>query len=236
MRHPQHIVVKESDLYPIIKSYFKKQGYAVFAEVACDYRGVDLVAVKGDEHIAVELKLTFNDAVVRQAMLGTHHFDKVYVAYAAKKATLFNIDDNYWALRESIRHRYDSVERRGIGILQVMPTGWIYEALEPKQQKPYRKLDLQHYVESDDDLGGVPYQRGVSEGYHELDSIKRYVTEHPDANWQEIYDNVSNHYASPRSLSGSMSQWRGFSLPEFKRTLTAQAEPSPKHGHSQQTS
>jgi hypothetical protein len=215
----EHIIKKESDLYPIIKKYLKEQGYTVFAEVACDYRGVDMVAVKGDEHIAIELKLQFNYKLLRQAYLGKSHFDKVYIAYPVKNATLFHVDDVYWSLRETTRQKYDLCRAWGLGIMQVLPTGMIYEALEPTQQKPYRKLDLQHYIEADDDLGGVPYQRGVSEGYQELKSIKSYVTVHPTASWQEIYDNVSNHYSSARSMAGSMGQWRGFSLVQFKIDL-----------------
>lgn len=216
---PVHIVVKEADLYPIIKKSFKADDYAVFAEVACDYRGVDLVAVKGDEHIAVELKLSFNDHVLRQATWDANFFDKVYVAYPVKKAVLFHVDDVYWSLREAAQQRYDYCKKWGIGILQVLPSGMIYEALEPTQQKPYRKLDLQHYVDADDDVGGVPYQKGVSEGYHELESIKKYVIAHPTASWREIYANVPTNYSSHTSLASSMSQWRGFYLQQFKDSL-----------------
>lgn len=214
-----HIVKRESDLYPIVKKYFKDQGYTVFAEVACMGRGVDMVAVKGDEHIAIELKLSFNSDVVWQARQATLHFDKSYIAFPVKEARFFHQPDYYWAQRESIQQRYLNMEGLGIGMLQVLPSGMVYEELEAKQQKPYRKLDLQHYVEADDDLGGLPYQKGVSEGYHELESIKKYVRDHPKANWREIFENVSTHYASHTSLAGSMSQWRGFYLSEFKKSL-----------------
>lgn len=214
-----HIVQKEADLYPIIKKSFKNDGYSVFAEVACNYRGVDLVAVKGDEHIAVELKKSFNDHVLRQATWDANYFDKVYVAFPVRKAILFHSDDVYWGLRESVRDRYDYCLKRGVGIIQVLPSGMVYEALEPTQQRTIRKLDLKHYIDADDDVGGVPYQKGVSEGYHELESIKKYVIAHPDASWREIYENVPNHYSSHTSLSSSMSQWRGFYLQAFKDSL-----------------
>jgi hypothetical protein len=216
---PTHIVVKEADLYPIIKKSFKNDGYAVYAEVASMYRGVDMVAAKGDEHIAIELKLAFNWHLLRQATWNASHFDKVYVAYPVKKAVLFHVDDVYWSLRESTRERYDYCVKWGVGIMQVLPSGLIYEALEPKQQKPFRKLDLQHYVDADDDVGGVPYQKGVSEGYHELESIKKYVIANPTASWREIFANVPTHYASHTSLASSMSQWRGFYLQAFKDSL-----------------
>lgn len=221
------MISKESDLYPLVKKSFNKDGYTVYAEVAVDYRGVDLVAAKGDEQIAVELKLSFNDSVVQQAMLATHHFDKVYVAFPVKKAIYFNISEHFEKLRETTKRRYGWCEQRGIGILEVFESGLIFEVLEPKVQQPYRKVDLQHYVESDDDLGGVPYQRGVSEGYHELMSIRKYVTEHPTASWKEIYANVSNHYSSHTSMAGAMRQWRGFNLSEFKASLVPKPADKP---------
>lgn len=214
-----HIVQLESDLYAPIKKYFKEEGYTVFAEVACMGRGVDMVAVKGDEHIAIELKMSFNSDVCWQARQAILHFDKSFVAFPVKEARFFHQPDYFWKQRETVQQMYNNLEAIGIGMLQVLPSGMVYTELEAKQQEPYRKLDLQHYIESDDDLGGLPYQKGVSEGYHELESIKKYVREHPKANWREIFDNVSTHYSSHNSLSGSMSQWRGFCLSEFKKSL-----------------
>lgn len=217
----EHIVKLESDLYPIIKKYFKQQGYTVFAEVACMGRGVDMVAVRGEEHIAIELKTSFNSDVCWQARQATLHFDKVFIAFPVNEARFFHQPDYFCKQKDTIQQRYDNLESKGIGMLQVLPSGMVYTELEAKQQEPYRKLDLQHYTESDDDLGGVPYQKGVSEGYHELESIKKYVIANPNASWREIFTNVSNHYSSHTSLAGSMSQWRGFSLNQFKRGLTS---------------
>ena len=215
----EHIVKLESDLYPIIKKYFKEQGYTVFAEVACGGRAVDLVAVKGQEKIAVELKTSFNSDVVWQAYQNRHYFNKVYIAFPVNSARFFHQEDYFWKQRESIQNRYNNVRNNGIGMLQVLPSGAVYMDNEPSEQSPMMKIDLQFYSESDNDLGGVPFQKGVSEGYHELLGIKKYVTENPNATWKEIYDNVPNHYSSPASLSGSMSQWRGFYLSEFKKSI-----------------
>lgn len=213
------LIAKECDLYPIIKKSFKNDGYSVFAEVAVQGRGVDMVALKDDEQIAIELKLRFNSSVVWQARQALLFFDKVYVAYPVKKIVMFHSDNVYSSLREGTQRLYNNCVHSGIGIMQVLPSGLIFEALEPKQQTPFRKVDLQHYIDGDDDLGGLPFQKGVSEGYHELESIKKYVIAHPTASWREIYENVSNHYSSHTSLAGSMAQWRGFSLNEFKKNL-----------------
>ena len=221
--------MKEADLYAPVKKSFKEEGYSVYAEVACNYRGVDMVAEKGEEQIAIELKLQFNDKVVRQATGNKHYFDKTYVAFPVKKPIYFNNPDELAKLRESVQWRYAVCQKLGIGILEVLPSGLVFEVLEAKQlDEPRRRLDLTHYIDADDDIGGLPYQRGVSEGYHELEAIKRYVTEHPTASWSEIYQNVSNHYSGAQSMAGAMRQWRGFSLQEFKKSLPSYKPEQPK--------
>lgn len=212
-------ITKEADLFPIIKSLYKEQGYKVFAEVAHFLRGIDLVAVKPEEHIAVELKLKFNIQVVRQAGWDTISFDKVYVAFPVKKPILFHNQDTYWEQRESTRKCYDGCRERGIGILQILPTGIVFEALEAKKQDTVRRMDFSHHLEKEDDIGGVPNQKGVSAGYYELENIKDYVRTHPNASWREIFENVHTHYSDHRSLAGAMSRWRGFSLKQFKSSL-----------------
>lgn len=213
------MIVQEKDLFPPLKQHFKERGFSVYAEVAHFLRGIDLVAVKEEEHIAVELKMRFDDHCVRQASWDTISFDKVYVAFHTKKPVLFHSNDVYWKLKDSIKQRYDRCVSQGIGIFQVLPSGVIFEALEPKRQERIRRMDFAHHVESENDIGGLPCQKGVSAGYYELENIKDYVRAHPQAKWQEIFENVHTHYSSAKSLAGSMGQWRGFSLVEFKKSL-----------------
>lgn len=219
-------IAKEQDLFPIIKKSFKERGFAVYAEVAHYLRGIDLVAVKPEEHIAVELKMTFNNHLIRQAGWDTTSFDKVYIAFPVSKPVLYHNDETYWKIKESVRARYDRCVAQGIGIFQILPSGVIFEALEAKQQEYLKRMDFSHYTEGEDDIGGLPSQKGVSAGYYELESIKDYVRAHPEARWQEIFDNVHTHYSNHRSLAGAMRQWRGFSLQEFKKTLPIYQQPA----------
>lgn len=207
--------MRETDLFPPLKKYFKEQGYSVFAEVACFYRGVDFVAVKSDDHIAVEMKLSFNWQVVRQARDNIISFGSSYVAFPVKKARILGGEK----MNKRDAEKYEHCVSRGIGILQVLPQGTIFEALPCRYQKPYRVFDFSQYQENEHDQAGLPCQKGVSEGYYELEAIKAYVRKNPLANWKEIFANVNNHYSSHTSLAGSMSQWRGFSLAEFKKSI-----------------
>jgi len=209
---------KEKDLFPPLKKMFNEQGYSVFAEVPVAYRGVDFVAVKGDDHIAVEMKLSFNHDVIRQASYSLYTFGKACVAFPVLKPFLVH-GDSYWELNEKTRYKIDWCAKYGIGILQVMRCGTIFTALEPVQQERRRIFDFQHYRETDEDEAGLPFQKGVSTAARALVAVKEYVKLNPDADWKEIYNNVQNHYSSHTSMAGSMSQWRGFSLPEYKKSL-----------------
>jgi hypothetical protein len=221
--------LKEKNLFPPLKAHFKQLGYKVYAEVPCFYRGVDFVAAKGDDHIAVEMKTSFNDEVVRQASSNIISFGKSYVAYPVRDVVLIPDDyedmqrDNHRAfrkLRQTVQDRVSDCQRAGIGILQVVGKSQIVvEVLEAKYQKPYRVFDFSVYRESKNDEAGLPFQKGVSAGYEELKAIKRYVRKHPAASWPEIFQNVQNHYSDYRSLAGSMRQWRGFSLSEFRKSV-----------------
>lgn len=208
--------MKEKDLFPPLKKYFKEKGCSVFAEVPCFYRGVDFVAVNGNNHTAVEMKLSFNVDVVRQAHDNITSFGNSYVAFPVKKPIVYSSEVTYFKLRESIRIRYDRCVKLGIGILQVLPDGTIFTALECVYKEPYRVFDFSQYRESDEDEAGLPYQKGVSSGYMELKAIKEYVLANPNTTWKEIYKNVQNHYSSYNSLSSSMRSWRGFDLKQFK--------------------
>lgn len=195
----------EKEMFPHLKKSFNDDGYEVYPEVPLHYRGVDLVAVKENEHIAVEMKLSFTKGVVWQAMRCRDNFHKTYVAVPVK-------------IRENTE-KYDWCVNNGIGILQVQPMGTVVEVLESTPITPRIIYDFDIFEEKDDDEGGLPTQRGVSVAKLDLKRIKKYVTENPTASWDEIYDNVQTHYAHAKSLKGSMRQWQGFNLDVFKANL-----------------
>lgn len=68
--------LKESDLFMPIYEYFEELGYLVNGEV----KGCDLVAVKDDELIVVELKKTLNLDVILQGVERQKIGDLVYIA------------------------------------------------------------------------------------------------------------------------------------------------------------
>jgi len=73
--------LSETDLYRPVADYLTEQGYSVYGEV----RDCDLVASRGDELVAVELKLGFCLNLVAQAVERQKAVEAVYVAVPRPK-------------------------------------------------------------------------------------------------------------------------------------------------------
>ena len=72
----------EKDLFNPIKGYFEKQGFVCDGEV----EGIDLYMEKGEEQIAVELKVSLDFRSVQQAALRQKMFEKVYIGIFKPKS------------------------------------------------------------------------------------------------------------------------------------------------------
>lgn len=81
---------RESDLYPAIKAHLTARGYEVKGEVGA----ADVVAVKGDAVLVVELKTGFSLTLFHQGIARQAITDAVYLAVpagGARKALLANV-------------------------------------------------------------------------------------------------------------------------------------------------
>jgi hypothetical protein len=156
----------EADLYPAVKAFLEAQGYDVKAEV----RGCDVVATRGSEPpVIVELKLSFNLALVLQGVDRLAMTDRVYLAVARPRgrhgrASIF---------RRDVRHL---CRRLGLGVLAVAPArGHAVHAngrdaarrveviLDPLPYRPRRRArDLARLLGEHARRAGDPNRGGVS--------------------------------------------------------------------------
>lgn len=113
---------READLYPLLKQHFLRQGYSVYAEVPAPHGGyVDLLAVRGDRTVAVEMKKRFSRLALRQASRNRRFVWQSLVATAHLPA--FNARTRALCTR------------RGLGLLMVKPDG-VTMLLPAKEQAP----------------------------------------------------------------------------------------------------
>jgi hypothetical protein len=107
--------MRETDLYPPVKAYLERQGYAVKAEV----NSCDVVALRGDEPpVIVELKLGLTIALLLQGVDRQALSDAVYVAFAAGKGPRWKA-----TLRDAVK----LCRRLGLGLISVRPDRGLVE-------------------------------------------------------------------------------------------------------------
>lgn len=123
--------VRERDLYGPVKAYLEKQGYTVRGEVmACD-----LMAVRGEDLVIVELKAAFNLELLLQGVRRQAVTDAVYLAVPAPR-------------RGEGSHRWGEIRglcrRLGLGLIFVhmtsLPT--VEVVCDPESYRPRRKPNL----------------------------------------------------------------------------------------------
>ncbi|WP_341864068.1 DUF2161 family putative PD-(D/E)XK-type phosphodiesterase [Gymnodinialimonas sp. 57CJ19] len=98
--------MKETDLYPPVKAHLEAQGYAVKGEIG----PADVMGLRGDEMVVVELKKGFSLTLFHQGIARLAVCDCVYVAVSKGKG-------RPWlkSLRENVR----MARRLGLGVMAV---------------------------------------------------------------------------------------------------------------------
>jgi hypothetical protein len=85
MKEKKKEILYEEDLYEPIRDYLTEAGYTVKGEV----KHLDVMAVKDDELLIVEMKKTLNLDVILQASIRQRLTDRVYIAVPKKGKVLF---------------------------------------------------------------------------------------------------------------------------------------------------
>lgn len=145
----------EMDLYPPVKALLESQGYVVKGEV----QGCDVVGVRGDEPpVVVELKRTFNLAVVLQGVDRLAMTDLVYLAVGRSP-------DRPAAIRKLCR-------RLGLGLIVVSSRG-ARVVLDPLPYRPRQsrvrttRLLGEHQRRAGDPTMGGSVRRPIMTAYRQ---------------------------------------------------------------------
>lgn len=160
--------MRETELYPPLKSYLEKQGYTVKSEIT----GADIVAVRGDEPpVIVEMKTAFSLGLFHQGVKRQALSEAVYLA-VPKSGT------------KAFKNNVGLARRLGLGVLSVrLRDGCVQAVCDPgpfvprmSKVKTGRLLREFHRREGDPNVGG--HRGGIVTAYRQ-DSIKvaRYLCE-----------------------------------------------------------
>ncbi|MDE6182598.1 MAG: hypothetical protein K2F59_05295, partial [Eubacteriales bacterium] len=119
---------KETDLFEPIKKHFIKKGYKVQGEV----KNCDIICLKNEEILAIELKKSFNLKVLYQAMERKAFSNYVYIGIERPK--------NF--RKKEVKNMLKVLEKMEIGLITVAmdsPTKNVDIVLEPLYKKVYTK-------------------------------------------------------------------------------------------------
>ncbi|MEM8995830.1 MAG: DUF2161 family putative PD-(D/E)XK-type phosphodiesterase [Acidobacteriota bacterium] len=207
----------ESDLYPPIKAFLEAQGYAVKGEVG----PCDVMAVRGDEPpVVVELKESFNLAVVLQAVDRLAVSEAVYVAFRVGKGH----SASWRTRRKSV---LGLLRRLGVGLLTVSTRGAVEAVLDPAPYRPRarperRRRLLKEFVErvGDPEAGGSAVGKRLTA--YRQDSLRcaRALAEHGALKVSVLRDRTGVDRAGPILLANHYG-W-------FDRVSRGHYELSPK--------
>lgn len=110
--------MKEADLYPLLKRYLEDLGFAVQAEV----NNIDVVAIKDDEMVIVEMKTQLNLKLIYQGCQRQKMSDTVYLAVPK----LNN--------KKTLKERLHILRRLNLGLLEVnLEKGTVEALIDPTE-------------------------------------------------------------------------------------------------------
>jgi len=207
--------LKEKDLFEPLKNWLEAQGFTVYAE----YNGIDVIAVKDDEVIAIEMKKTMNLKVIDQILNVSDSVNKAYVC-VFNQPRKRSFQDNNMTIGEQI------LRKLNIGVIKITATNSYYHGadegitftIDNVWYKPQRKEIPKDYYRNIPDyyqknIGGVKSGDGSLTPYRvSILTIEDYFIDRKNkpATIKEIANDIGDqlHWTNPKaSIRQSLTSW-----------------------------
>jgi len=197
--------MREADLFPVVKAWLEEQGFIALAEVPLFYRGahcIDVVGYRLHRTVAIELKTGFTAPLARQLGQVILVTPWSYAAAPTKPSKTF----------------HTTAHRIGFGILRLTDHVEVLHKPHISRHHSLIAYRQQQFIDRCTQLvaedvhthktGGVPQLAGIGPAQDVARAVAQYRTTHPDATWEELYENIPNHYAHVRSMRGALRSRR----------------------------
>lgn len=189
---------RETELSDPVSGWLISLGFTPYAEVLLPKYGrqIDLIGRKNQQLITVELKRSLTKHAIHQTATCDLITPDRYAAVATQPKP------------QGIAR----CSQLGIGLLSVT-NNTVTVLLEPAPspvRKDWTQTDYPSLIHKILDAmpphgtAGHPCRRGEGPAQDCYDRIAAYRSLNPRASWSQIFTNVLNHYATPRSLASSM--------------------------------
>jgi len=187
--------MKESDLFLPIKKYLVES--LSCTEVYGEVIDIDILALRGEDDISVELKTSLNWKVIEQAIDRSRGCQYVYVGVPETKHLS-------WLAKETL-------ERYGIGLLVVNERNRVRELIKPsKQVNKARRYRFRDYIKEHHSktIGGVKTGEGPTAYSETMVKVREFMKGKGWMTAQDIAKSVKTHYS-------------GDPVPQIRDTLRA---------------
>ena len=155
--------MRESDLYPPLKAFLSGQGYAVKSEI----ENCDVVAIRDESIVIVELKLRLNLAVLLQAVDRLKLSNTIYIG----------VPQGLAILKKQRKQIIKLMRMLGLGLLVIEPNAAVGnvdvlvdpQAYKPRQIKQQREKLLGEFMQrvGDPNRGGTSTKQGIMTAYRQ---------------------------------------------------------------------
>lgn len=142
---------KETDLFLPIKNFFEKNNYKVQGEI----KNCDIICIKNDDIIAIEIKKSFNLKVLYQAMDRKVFSNYVYIAISRPK--------NF--RKKEVKHMIKILKSLNIGLITVAldsPIKTVDIILKPDFKKIYKNSKKKKIILNEFENRNLSYNLGGS--------------------------------------------------------------------------
>lgn len=153
----------ERDMYHVIKDFLINLGYNVKAEVL----NADIVAIKDDIILIIEMKTSFSTHLIHQGLMRQHHSDKVYLAIPKPSNKV--LTSSVFKEKKNIVRRLElglllaDVEHEKVEII-LEPNQYHYKQNHRKRNKLFNEFNLR---QTSLNTGGVVREKIIT-AYKEL--------------------------------------------------------------------
>jgi hypothetical protein len=180
----------ECDLAEPVFDWLKSRGFTPYGEVRWYNRAIDVVGLDVETVVAIELKMSLTRHVRYQA-----HLNQLASNYS-------------WAAVGTRPRKLPFGPFETIGVLSVVggKVEVIREADPSPRANDYHLKAIRgvcHYKEPCG-VAGLPGMAGIGPAQDVYNAMVKFIAENPKAKWQEIWEQVPNHYKHARSMQGAM--------------------------------
>jgi hypothetical protein len=190
--------ISEKELADVIIEYYEDKGYETYKEVTAKgsksggTNRADIVAVKGEEQIVIETKITFGLKLIQQAFTWKVKSHKTYICIPRKKRT------------STIRFGYDICRDMGIGIIEidVDKENINFYSESSINEDPY--LPKLYEIQKDSDAGTSG--KYVTPFKITKNKILDFIKQNGETSLTKLVEGVDHHYKSDHSAKQSISK------------------------------